>query len=346
VQSEAPVLDDLLTAPVKHCNHQEVASTADLIESFQGTAFQSRNLARCLDVMLDILRDKDRPTVFLALAGAMVPGGLRRTVRDMIELNMVDVLVSTGANLYHDMHEAMGFHHYLAQTNVPDVELQKRGIDRIFDVYGSDEEFTQSDLFIKKFTDSLEPRRYSSREFLYLLGSQLNDADSVLHTAAKKNVPVFCPAIADSSIGISLAWHSRDRYMSGGETVVIDNIQDNLEILRVKSEAKKTAAIHIGGGVPKNYIQQITPMADILGVKVAPHSYGVQITTDDPKWGGLSGCTFKESQSWGKYTNDAHFATVYMDATIGLPLLFKACVEKRAIWEYRGPLRIDWLKNT
>ncbi len=337
--------DDLLTTPVRHYDYRQVSNTADLIESFHGTAFQSRNLARCLDVMLDMLRDKDRPTVFLALAGAMVPGGLRQTIRDMIDLNVVDVLVSTGANLYHDLHEAMGFHHYLAQTEVPDVELAKLRIDRIFDVYASDREFNHSDLFIKRFADSLTPRRYSSREFLHLLGSKLKDENSVLYTAAKKNVPVFCPAIADSSIGMSLAWHSYERHDAGLEPIVIDTIQDNLEIMKVKLAERKTAAIHIGGGVPKNYVQQITPMAGIIGLETPPHAYGIAITTDDPKWGGLSGCTFKESQSWGKYTGDAHFSTVYMDATIGLPLLFKAAVEMKDTWHNREPLQINWIKG-
>ncbi|MFQ6095408.1 MAG: deoxyhypusine synthase family protein, partial [Candidatus Bathyarchaeia archaeon] len=307
---------------------------------------QSRNLARCLDVMLSMLQDTDRPTVFLALAGAMVPGGLRKTVRDMIDMSMVDVLVSTGANLYHDLHEALGFRHYLAQGHVSDLELRRRLIDRIYDVYVSDEEFAQTDIYIKKFADSLQPRRYSTREFLHLLGKSLRDEDSILYTAAKKDVPVFCPAIVDSSIGVSLAWHTQRRVDEGLEPVVIDTIRDNLEILKVKVEARKTAAIHIGGGVPKNFVQQVTPMAEILDLKTPPHSYGVQITTDDPKWGGLSGCTFSESQSWGKYTDKARFATVYMDATIGLPLLFKACIEKKETWYPREALQIDWVKKS
>ncbi len=150
--------DDLLTKPVKHFDGISTSSISDLIESFRGTAFQSRNLARCFDVMLSMLQDSDRPTVFLALAGAMVPGGLRKTVRDMIDLSMVDVLVSTGANLYHDLHEALGFRHYLAERHVSDRELRKRRIDRIYDVFVSDEEFTQTDIFIKRFADSLSPR--------------------------------------------------------------------------------------------------------------------------------------------------------------------------------------------
>jgi deoxyhypusine synthase len=336
--------NNLLDKKIEHFDGQSASSISNLIESFRGTAFQSRNLARCLDVLLRMLQDKDRPTIFLALAGAMIPGGLRKTISDMITMGVIDVLVSTGANLYHDLHEAMGFHHYLAQENIPDLELRKKRIDRIFDVYVSDEEFNETDLFIKKFADSLSLKRYSTREFLDLLGNNLKDRESILFNAAKKNVPIFCPAISDSSIGISLAWHTKLRNEDGKEPIIIDVIKDNLEIIQVKIASKKTAAIHIGGGVPKNYIQQITPMADLLKYRVPSHTYGIQITTDDPKWGGLSGCTFRESQSWGKYTNDAHFATVYMDATIGMPLLLKSCLEKKNLWHPRGKLKLDWAK--
>ncbi|MFC1755404.1 deoxyhypusine synthase family protein, partial [Thermoproteota archaeon] len=336
---------DLLTIPVKHSDGHSVSNISELIESLNGTAFQSRNLAKCLDVMLTMLRDPDRPTIFLALAGAMVPGGLRKIVRDMLELNMVDVLVSTGANLYHDVHEALGFHHYLAQKEVSDLELRKHQIDRMFDVYASNEEFLKTDAFIKNFVDSLQSRKYSTREFLNKLGDNLQDENSILKTASKKNISVFCPAIADSSIGLSLAWHTHERYTQKRQPIFIDTILDNLEILKYKINSKKTGAIHIGGGVPKNYIQQIGPMAEILNLDVPSLSYGVQITTDDPKWGGLSGCTFKESQSWGKYTDKAHFSTVYMDATIGLPLLFKACIEKKNTWYQRDPLQVDINKD-
>jgi len=333
---------ELLTDPVKHFDGESSSSVSGLLESFRGTAFQSRNLASCFDVMLGMLQDKDRPTVFLGLAGAMIPGGLLKAVRDMINLGIVDVLVSTGANLYHELHEALGFHHYLAQNDVSDLELRKLRIDRMLDVYVSDLQFQDTDLYIKQFADSLKPRVYSTREFLYLLGKKLNKSNSILTTAANKGVPIFCPAIADSSIGMSLAWHLKEHDEQGKEPIVVDTIRDNLEILKVKMESKKTAAIHIGGGVPKNYIQQITPLAGILGLETSPHAYGIQITTDDPKWGGLSGCTFKESQSWGKYSYGARFAVVYIDATIGVPLLFKACLEKKSTWYPRKPFKVTW----
>jgi len=323
---------DILKKPVSHFNVRHKSNVFNIIQSFDGTAFQSRNLVRCLNVMLGMLQDSERPTIFLALAGAMVPGGLRKTLRDMLDLRIIDVLVSTGANLYHDVHEALGFHHYLAQKKIPDLELRKHQVNRMYDVYASDEEFKKTDIFIKNFADSLQPKSYSTRDFLNRLGNKLQDKNSILSTASKKNIPIFCPAIADSGIGLSLAWHTQKRNEEKRQPLLIDTIQDNLEILKLKIEAKKTGAIHIGGGVPKNYVQQIAPLADILGIKTPSHSYGIQITTDDPKWGGLSGCTFSESQSWGKYAENARFATVYMDATIGLPLLFTACLEMKKIW--------------
>jgi deoxyhypusine synthase len=336
--------NDLLKTPVSHFNVRSNPNTFDIINSFNGTAFQSRNFAKCLRVMLDMLQDPERPIIFLALAGAMVPGGLRMTLRNMIDLRMIDVLVSTGANLYHDVHEALGFHHYLAQKTVSDLVLRRHQINRMFDVYASNKEFMRTDAFIKNFADSLQPKRYSTRDFLRMLGDKLQDKHSILSTAAKKNIPVFCPAISDSGIGLSLAWHTQKRKEQEQKSILIDTIQDNLEILKLKIESKKSGAIHIGGGVPKNYIQQIAPLAEILNIKTSPHSYGVQITTDDPKWGGLSGCTFSESQSWGKYADNARFAIVYMDATIGLPLLFTACLEMKKTWYPRKAMKIDFSK--
>ena len=155
----------------------------------------------------------------------------------------------------------------------------------------------------------------------------LSDTSSILKTAWEEECPIFCPSIADSSIGIGLAMHKFNKEKSDKSSLIIDVIKDNIESVHVRQQVKKGAGIYVGGGVPKNYIQQITPMADVMGVKVESLSYGIQITTDDPKWGGLSGCTFQESQSWGKYDSEANFATVYIDATIALPLICSAIME-------------------
>ena len=329
---------DILSKPVEHFEVEKYSGVGDVIEAFQGTSFQSRRLASCLRVLTQMVTDKDRPLIFMGLAGAMVPGGLRRVVRDMMKYHLVDVLVSTGANLFHDLAEAIGFHHYIQCHRLSDTRLQEMKIDRIYDTYADEEEFQKTDRFLMGFIEKMKPGLYSSREFLRLLGMKLHDENSVLRTGVVENIPIFSPAINDSSLGMALAAYRLRRKKQ--DVVIIDSIKDNLEILELKRAAKKSAAIYIGGGVPKNFIQQIHPMAVISGMRVRAHDYGIQITTDDPKWGGLSGCTLEESVSWGKLTREASHETVYMDATIGLPLLFKALMEKKELWYPRKPFEM------
>jgi deoxyhypusine synthase len=337
---------ELLSSPIQHFDAINNSGVYEVIKSFEDMAFQSKNLARCLNILIRALEDKDRPVIFMGLAGAMVPAGLRKVIRDMIKLHIVDAIVATGANLYHDLHESLGYNHYSAKTIHPDVELRRHKIDRILDVYADDDEFQNSDQYIATFADKLKSKCYSSREFLYLLGNKLNDDNSILATASRENIPIFCPSIADSSIGIGLTMHKRDKILINKPEVIIDVLQDNLEIVKIRSLSEKSAAIYIGGGVPKNYIQQITPMAEVLNLDIQGHTYAIQITTDDPKWGGLSGCTLEESQSWGKLTEDARHATTYVDATVGLPLLLKAIIEIKSKWYPRNPLKINWETKT
>ena len=312
---------------VKHFDYSSINSTHDLLNSMQQTGFQSRNLGLCYSVLNSIMNDSDRPLVLLGLAGAMIPAGMKKIIRDMIKFRIIDVLVTTGANMYHDLYESLGNSHYLAHSTVDDNELRRLNINRMLDVYADDTEFVNTDLFIQKFADRMNPGTYSTREFLFLLGGELSDNSSILRTAWEEECPIFCPSIADSSIGIGLAMHKFNKEKANESSLLIDVIKDNIESVHVRRQIKKGAGIYIGGGVPKNYIQQITPMSDVMGVKVESLSYGIQITTDDPKWGGLSGSTFQESQSWGKYDSQANFATLYIDATIALPLLFSAIME-------------------
>jgi len=328
---------ELLNHRVGHFDAAKNSSVAALVDSFNQTGFQSRNLGRCYRILMRMLTDPERPLIMMGLAGAMIPGGMRKVVRDMVHYRVVDLLVSTGANLYHDVYEALGNRHYLAQHEVPDVELRRHRINRMFDVYADDRQFDVSDDYITEFAGGLEPRAYSTREFLYLLGRSLRDEDSIVATAARQGTPVFCPGISDSSIGIALAKHAHFRLREGGQPIRIDVIKDNLEIVDLKKQGGTSGVILVGGGVPKNYVQQIVPMAEVMKEAVAPHAYGIAITTDDPKWGGLSGCTFEESQSWGKYGAEAAFATVSSDATIALPLLFTAALEQRSLWHPRPP---------
>jgi deoxyhypusine synthase len=281
--------------------------------------------------------------IFLGLAGALVPGGMRKIITDLIKNHLVDVIVSTGANLYHDFFEALGYKHYVGDKFVMDSELYQAKVDRIYDTFASDVEFVQTEEKIANFASRLEQRVYSSREFLELLAGEINDKESILCTARQEGIPIFCPALCDSAIGIALTHH----YVRSGENskLIIDQIRDNFEILQIKREASKTGAVYLGGGVPKNYIQQLTPMLDTFGIEGEGHKYFIQLTVDDPKYGGLSGCTASEAESWGKVVGDVVSATAYVDVTIGLPLLAGAILGKFGKQKARARRSFLWNRN-
>ncbi len=333
---------DAFKHPVKHYDTARVRSVSEALEAFNNTSFQSRNFGRCFKIWMNMLTDPDRPIIFFGLSGAMVPGGMRRVVRDLIAFHAIDVLVSTGANLSHDLYESLGGRHYMAHHHIDDPTLRKMRIDRVYDTYADDIKFTETDEFVETFADSLEPRNYSSRELFQLMGEKVKDEYGILATAAREHLPVFCPALADSSIGMALTVQHLERTKKGGKPMVYSPMMDNVEIMSLKQRFTKSGVIFIGGGTPKNYIQQVIPLAEIAGTPVPPHKYAIQVTTDDAKWGGLSGCELPESQSWGKLDPKAESCTVSLDATIGLPLLFTGVMEHYDEWKQRGRLNVDW----
>jgi len=335
--------DELLSNPIQHLELDKIKGLADLLEAFRFTSFQSRTLAKCFEVYRNMLGDEERVTIFMGLSGAMVPGGLRKVIVDMMEHRLIDVLVSTGANLYHDFAEAYAPTHFIGSQHVDDNKLRDLNIDRIHDTYADETKFKALDANISEIVDSLEPRHYSTREFLEILGSQINDENSILGTANRLGIPIFCPAINDSSIGIGLADYYVRKKKDNGDMATIDPIRDVYEIAQIKELSKKTGVVYVGGGTPKNYIQQLEVVMDVLGKisgKRVGHDYAVQITTDDPKWGGLSGCTFDEAKSWGKISENASNVTCYIDATIGLPLLVGALLER--LENKRDYLKFQW----
>src|SRR6059036_2228696 len=335
---------DAFKHPVQHYDVAKVRSVSEALEAFNATSFQSRNLGRCYKIWLKMLNDPERPIIFFGLSGAMIAGGMRRIIRDLIAFHAIDVLVSTGANLSHDLYESLGGRHYMAHHHIDDPTLRKMRIDRVYDTYADDVKFTETDEFVETFADSLEPRNYSSRELFQLMGERVKDEYGILATAAREHLPVFCPALADSSIGMALTVQHLERTKKGGTPMVYSPMMDNVEIMSLKQRFTKSGVIFIGGGTPKNYIQQVVPMAEIAGMPVPPHSYAIQVTTDDPKFGGLSGCELPESQSWGKLDPKAEQCTVHVDGTIGLPLLFTGIMEHYEEWKSRGPLNVDWME--
>ena len=297
-------------------------SVGTLIRRMGKTGFQARNLSLCVEIWKDML--KDEVTIFLGLAGAMIPVGMRKVMVYLLENRLIDCLVSTGANLFHDIHETLGRFHYQGHHRVDDTLLREEGIDRIYDIFASDREFTFTDRYIHDFAVTLDSRPYTTREFFYLLGERLcreGKEEGILTAAYRAGVPVYCPAIGDSSIGIALAL--RD------DTFVFDTVKDVRETAQIVMESKKTGVIYIGGGTPKNFIQQTEVTAGLLSRRPSEgHEYAIQITTDSPQWGGLSGCTFEEAQSWGKVSKKAKQVTLYCDASIAFPFVVAALSEE------------------
>jgi len=320
-------MDKFLNKPISPLTVEEDMSASELLEAMKSTAFQGKNLSIASDIWQNML--KDHTTIFLGLAGAMIPAGMRKIITYIIENRMIDCLVSTGANLFHDCHETLGLYHFQGSPEVDDVELFNHGIDRIYDVFAREDDFRKTDDFIEEWVKTLDPQQpFTTREFLYLLGKELTrvaKTEGILTTAYRKKVPIYCPALGDSSIGIAIAI-GRHR---GTNAINFDIIRDIIETADIVSQSESTGVIYIGGGTPKNFIQQAEVASPFLfGYATAGHKYAIQITTDAPHWGGLSGCTFKEGQSWGKIAKEAQKVSVYADATIAFPLLVTATAAK------------------
>jgi deoxyhypusine synthase len=330
----------LLKDPVVPVDLEKAITVKDLVDAWKDGGIQSRSLAECAAVYENMLTDKDRPTVFLGLSGALIAGGMRKVISDMISKGIVDVVVSTGAILYQDYYAAQGFRHYKGTPKADDEVLHDLYIDRIYDSYVDEIGFVECDDRIAKFSSELEARNYSTREFLHDLGNTIEDNDSILGNAARCGIPVFCPAIADSSIGIGLAGYFRWAKANSRPTFNIDVMKDNYEIAQIILKSKKTGSIYLGGGVPKNYINDAAVMLDYT----KGHSYVFQITVDAPHWGGLTGSTLDEAKSWGKVAKKATRATVYAEVTLALPLIAGYVLQK-SLDEGRERLKYFWKKT-
>lgn len=332
---------ELLKEQVKQLDIKENMTAAELVENFKDTSIQARTLGACAAVYEKMLADKDRPVILLGLAGSMIAAGLRKIIRDMIKNGLVDVVVSTGAILYQDVYQSRGFKHYVGSPYADDGVLRELYIDRIYDTYVDEEKFWETDLWIGRFADKMPKGNVSSRQFLEALGKELNDDNSILTTAAKLGVPVFCPAINDSSIGIGLTNHFHRNFTAKKQMMTISSIQDNYELTQIVVKAKATSAIYIGGGVPKNYINDSVIMAYIFGLETGGHRYAWQITTDTTHWGNLGASTLSEAVSWGKVNKEADNAMCFVDMSIGLPLVYSNILSK-GLHKSRKRIKLKW----
>jgi deoxyhypusine synthase len=314
----------------------------DLVDQFRTTSIQARNLGRCLEVWENALTDPKRPTILLGLSGPLIAAGLRKVLRDLVDWGLVDVVVSTGAVLYQDLYQTIGGRHWMGSPTADDVRLRELYLDRIYDTYVDELKFEDTDRAIGRVTEEFPRRPASSREYLEFLGRRFPNPDSILATAAQRHIPVFSPALIDSSIGIGLTLYyqaNRER----ADRFILDAVRDNYELVQILAGSPRTAVVYIGGGTPKNWINDGIVMANYaFGREGEGHFYALQITTDVPHWGGLSGSTLDEAQSWGKISKSATRAMAHVEASIGLPLLVGALWDRRRVWRRHPRLRFDW----
>ena len=336
---------EILQTQISSVDFESINDVGDLIESFQSSSIQARNLGQCAQIFGKMLKDEERPTIMLGLAGPLIAAGLRKVIRDMVYHNMVDVIVSTGAVLYQDYYNALGGGHYYGSPNADDTKLRELFINRIYDTYVDEELFCEDDTLIGKFADRLEPRNYSSREFIYLLSETIDDEQSILATARKKNIPIFCPALNDSSIGIGLTEHYYNSRKEGRQPITIDSIRDNYELTQIVVNSSRTAGFYVAGGVPKNYINDSIVMAYIFGEDTGGHKYALQVTTDSPHWGGLSGSTLGEAQSWGKINKQANHGMAFVEPSVSLPLIYGHAFQK-GLYKGRSRIQYEWEGDT
>lgn len=292
-----------------------------LVAAMDKMSFTSRDLARATEIYNEMLAD-EKCSVILTLAGSTSAGGCMQLYRDLIEHNMVDAVVATGASIVDmDFFEALGFKHYQGSPDLDDRDLRDLYVDRIYDTLIDEENLQACDHAIAVIADSLEARPYSSREFIREMGRWCVDNarkhDTLVETAFRHDVPIFCPAFTDSSAGFGLVLHQA---RSPEKHLTLDSIRDFRELTEVKIEAGTTGLLMIGGGVPKNFAQDTVVCAEILGKPVDMHKYAIQITVADSRDGACSSSTLKEACSWGK-VDIAREQMVYAEATSVLPLL-------------------------
>ncbi len=323
----------LLSKEVKHIDIT-ATNVVPLVEAMGATAFQGRNLARAAEIYQQMLLDTNC-NVILCLAGSLISAGLKKIVIDLIQHNMVDAIVSTGANIVdQDFFEGLGFKHYQGSPLLDDEQLQKLAIDRIYDTLIDEDHLRICDNTIRDIANTLPAKPYSSREFIVQMGHFLEknhpQAESIVLSAYQKQVPIFVPAFSDCSAGFGLVMHQVDH---PEHHISIDSVKDFRELTQLKVKSKETGLLMIGGGVPKNFAQDIVVAAELLGSEAPLHKYAVQITVADERDGALSGSTLREACSWGK-VSVVHEQMVYAEATLALPLITGYAYHKGA-WKNR-----------
>ena len=324
---------DFLNKPVEHIDITKF-DARPIISSMEKMSFVSRETANAAKIYNEMLNEKDC-TIFLTLAGSTSAAGCMHIYRDLVKYNMVDAIVATGASIIDmDFFEALGFKHYQGSQFQDDTELRKNYIDRIYDTYIDEEELQHCDKVIGEIADSLEPRPYTSREFIFELGKYLKKnakkKGSLIEMSYDYHVPIFCPAFTDSSAGFGLVMHQEK---NPKKHMTIDSIREFRELTEIKIRSEGSGLFMIGGGVPKNFIQDTVICAELLGKDVDMHKYAIQVTVADSRDGACSSSTLKEASSWGKVDTSKE-QMVFAEATSVLPLIVSDAYH-RGEWKKR-----------
>ena len=322
-----------LEKPIEHIDITSFDSRK-IIESMDKMSFTSRDTAKASGIFNEMLSDKNC-TIFLTLAGSTSAAGCMKIYSDMIKYNMVDVIVATGASIIDmDFFEALGFKHYQGSQYQDDAQLRENYIDRIYDTYIDEEQLQVCDKTICDIADSLKTKSYTSREFIKEIGKYLKTnakkKGSLIEMAYDNHVPIFCPAFTDSSAGFGLVLHQEQ---NPNKCITIDSIREFRELTEIKMKSKSSGLFIIGGGVPKNFVQDTVVCAELLGKKVDMHKYAVQITIADTRDGACSSSTLKEASSWGKVDTSKE-QMVFAEATSVLPLIASDAYH-RSFWKER-----------
>ena len=335
---------EFLSKPVEHIDITSFDSRK-IISSMEKMSFVSRETANAAKIYNEMLKDKDC-TIFLTLAGSTSAAGCMNLYSDLVKYNMVDAIVATGASIIDmDFFEALGFKHYQGSQFQDDTELRDNYIDRIYDTYIDEEELQACDQKICEIANSLKPKAFTSREFIYELGRYLKKnavkKGSLIETCFDKNVPIFCPAFTDSSAGFGLVMHQEQNPKNH---ITIDSIKEFRELTEIKLQSKQSGLLMVGGGVPKNFIQDTVICAELLGKKVDMHKYAIQITVADTRDGACSSSTLKEASSWGK-VDVTKEQMVFAEATSVLPLIASDAYHRKK-WEKREKRNFSKIFNS
>lgn len=334
--------DQVLKHPTRPIEIHPDKTVSELLADMSLIGFQGRKLGEAADVWTAMLKKREM-VIWMGLAGAMVPAGMREIITYLIRRRMIDVLVTTGATLYHDAYETIGGKHFLGTDQIDNVMLRRHRIDRMYDVYADEKKFYQLDVMIEKdFSNRLQSGRpYSSREVMHEFGKWVSEKaggrDGICVAAYEAGVPIFVPAMCDSGLGFSLMFANRRRKRH----IIVDHMRDVDESSKITEKSHHTSVIVVGGGVPKNFIQQTAVIASYQTRHDRTHSFAIQFTTDVPQWGGLSGSTFEEAQSWGKYNPRARMVQCFTDATIALPIVVQGLSQRFKRLRRRAP-RFGW----